>query len=159
MSKKSEEKTSDSSTVVVNRKARFNYTILETFEAGIVLSGNEIKSIRDGGVLLAEAYIKPQNGEMLLIGSHIKEYAFSHDPKYNPDRVRKLLLHKREIERLQGKVETKGLTLVPLRLYLKNGLAKVEIALAKGKDAPDKRRTIMAREKDREAERAMKRMK
>jgi len=152
------EKISDFEVISVNKKARFDYTVLETFEAGLVLSGNEIKSVRAGGVTLAESYIRPENGEMLLIGAHIKEYAFSHDAKYNPARVRKLLMHRREIDRLRGRVEMKGLTLVPMRIYIKQGLAKLELALAKGKDAPDKRHSIMAREKDREAERAMKRM-
>lgn len=155
---KQHDNTSDFKVINVNKKARFDYIILETFEAGIVLSGNEIKSVRSGGVSLTEAYIRPVDGEMFLIGSNIKEYAFSHDSDYNPTRQRKLLLHKREIDKLRGRVEMKGMTLVPLRIYLKRGIAKVEIGLAKGKDAPDKRRAIMAREKDREAERAMKRM-
>ncbi len=142
--------------IAVNKKARFTYEILEVFEAGLVLSGNEIKSIRAGGISLAEAYVRPQNNEVFLIGAHIKEYSFSHDPNYNPVRSRKLLLHKREIDKLRGRVEAKGLTIVPLRVYIKRGRAKLEIGVARGKAAPDKRQTIIAREKDREARRAMK---
>jgi len=154
---KREQQSPDHQIIAVNKKARFSYDILEVLEAGIVLSGNEIKSIRAGGISLAESYVRPQNNEIFLLGAHIKEYAFSHDSSYNPLRPRKLLLHKQEINKLRGRVEMKGLTVVPQRLYLKGGRAKVEIALARGKAAPAKRRRILAREKDREAQRAMKR--
>ena len=153
---KDEKKTTDFEVVVVNKKARFEYEILEVFEAGIALTGNEIKSIRAGGISLAESYVRPQRGEVWLLGAHIKEYNFSHDSNYDPMRERKLLLHGREIHKLQTKVEAKGLTVVPLRVYLKRGKAKLEIALARGKHLYDKRESIIAREKDREAARAMK---
>ena len=153
---KQKQESSDFQVVAVNRKARFEYHILEVLEAGLVLSGNEIKSIRDGGVSLAESYVKPERNEVFLIGAHVREYAFSHDASYNPTRRRKLLLHRREIDKLRGRVEAKGLTAVPLRLYLKRGLAKLEVGLARGKAVPDKRRTIIDREKQREARRAMK---
>ncbi len=142
--------------ICLNKKARFNYLIEETFEAGIVLTGAEIKSIRQGGVSLAEAYIIPHGGELFLVNAHVKPYSFTADTSYNPTRRRKLLMHKREIERLTGRVEAKGYTLIPTKLYLKRGYAKIEVALAKGKAAPDKRQTIKEREGKREAERAMK---
>ena len=142
--------------VHVNKKARFNYEILEKFEAGIVLTGAEIKSIREGKISLGEAYVSPKNEELFLHNSHIPQYTNSNDAKYNPNRVRKLLMHKREIKKLQGRVEQKGLTIVPTRVYLEKGRAKLEIALARGKDAPDKRKTIKERELNREAQRAMK---
>ena len=140
-----------------NRKARFNYHIVEALEAGIVLTGAEIKSIRSNGITLDESYIRPEQNEFYLINAYIKPYAFSAGQEIDPLRKRKLLLHKREVDKLRGRVEQKGLTLVPLSLYLKRGLAKLEIALAKGKDAPDKRRSIKDRESKREMERALKR--
>lgn len=139
-----------------NRKARFNYHLLEFFEAGMVLTGNEIKSIRGGHITLTESYVRPQNGELFLIGCHINEYKFSSDKEYNPARVRKLLLNKHDIIKLQNSVEMQSLTIVPVKIYLKRGRAKLEIALAKGKDAPDKRKTITEREGKKRAERAMK---
>ncbi|MCB0355087.1 MAG: SsrA-binding protein SmpB [Bdellovibrionales bacterium] len=145
-----------SKVLVQNKKARFNYNVVETFEAGIVLTGAEIKSVRLGGVSLNEAYIVPDKNELFLINAHIKPYQFDTDPKYNPTRRRKLLMHRQEIDKLRGRVEAKGFTLVPTKLYLKRGLAKIEVALAKGKAAPDKRTTIKDREGKREAERAMK---
>ena len=151
------DKADDFKVVVVNKKARFEYEILDVFEAGLVLTGNEIKSIRTGEISLAEAYVRPQAEELLLIGANIKEYKHSSAAEYDPVRKRKLLLHKREIRKLSAKVEQKGLTIVPLRVYLKGGKAKLEIALARGKAAPDKRRTVMDREMRREAQRAMKR--
>lgn len=141
--------------VCVNRKARFDYHILETFEAGIVLTGPEIKSIRQGGISLAESYVSPYGDELFLLGAHIKPYSFSAQADYDPVRKRKLLLNRHEIEVLRTRVERKGLTIVPLQLHLKRGRAKLEIALAKGKAAPDKRDTIKRREADREARRAM----
>ena len=141
--------------IVTNKKARFNYDILEVFEAGLVLSGNEIKSIRSGAVSLSEAYVRASAGELFLIGAHIKEYEHSSARDYDALRPRKLLLHKREINKLAARVEQRGLTIVPIRLYLKLGKAKLEIGLARGKAAPDKRRSIIDREKRREAQRAM----
>ena len=142
--------------ICVNKKARFNYHILEKFEAGLVLTGPEIKSIRKGEVNIEQSYITPHNGELFLVGAHIKPYQFSADPDYDPIRRRKLLMHKHEINKLAARVEQKGLTIVPLQLHFRRGYAKLEIALAKGKDAPDKRRTIKEREGKVEAARAMK---
>jgi len=142
--------------VATNKKARFNYFIEERFEAGIVLTGAEIKSIREGSISLDESYIAIRNNEIFLLGAHVKRYAFNADPDYDPMRRRKLLMHRQEIDRLRGKVDQRGLTLIPTKVYLKNGRAKVEVGLAKGKVAPDKRKTIKDREMKREAERAMK---
>lgn len=139
-----------------NRKARFSYHIIETLEAGIVLTGPEIKSIRTSGISVQEGYIRPQGGELFLLGAHIKPYSFSQSDEYDPVRPRKLLLKHREIERLVGAVERKGMTIVVLKVYLKRGLAKLEIALAKGKNAPDKREGIRARESEREMLRGIK---
>ena len=140
-----------------NRKARFDYHLEEFFEAGIVLLGQEIKSIRANGISLQEAYVRPDAGEIFLLNAHIKPYEFSGDLTYDPLRPRKLLLKKNEIMKLQSRVATKGLTLVPVKLFLKNGRAKLEIALAKGKAAPDKREDIKKREGKREIERYLKR--
>ena len=153
----SKEEKKDFEVVALNKKARFDFHIVECFEAGLVLTGNEIKSIRAGAINLKESYIRPQGGELHLIGAHITEYEHSSDSKYNPVRPRKLLMHKHEILKLASRVEAKGFTIVPLRVYLKRNLAKLELALAKGKDAPDKRRSEIDKEKRREAERAMKR--
>ena len=142
--------------VTHNRRASFRYHLLEKFEAGLVLTGDEIKSIRDGGVSLNEAYIRPHLGELWLLNAHISEYSHSSTKDYDPIRKRKLLMHKKEIMKLQGRVDQKGLTIVPVRLYLKRGRAKLEVALAKGKDNPDKKKAIQDRQKKREAERAMK---
>jgi SsrA-binding protein len=142
--------------IALNKKARFNYTLVEAFEAGIVLTGAEIKSIRQGGVSINESYISPYNGELYLVNSHIKPYAFNADSKYDPVRRRKLLMHKREITQLISNVEAKGFTLVPTKIYLKKGRAKIELALAKGKDHADKRESTKQREANREAERAIK---
>jgi SsrA-binding protein len=143
--------------ITENRKARFEYEIIEKFEAGIILTGSEIKSIRQDGASIAESYVRPDNDTVYLLGAHIKPYAFSSEKDYNPTRARKLLLHRHQIEKLRGRVEEKGLTIVPLKLYFKGGYAKLEIALARGKAAPDKRHTIKAREGEREIARVMKR--
>lgn len=142
--------------IIQNKKARFDYHILETFEAGLVLTGAEIKSVRMGEISIAESYIRPEKGEIFLLAAHIKPYSFNADKDYDPTRKRKLLMHKHEIEKLKGRVEQKGLTIVPLRMYLKRGRAKLEIALAKGKDAPDKRQSVKERESKRELARALK---
>ncbi len=139
-----------------NRKARFNYHILENFEAGLVLSGAEIKSIRAGGISLQESYVRPSNGELLLLGAHIMPYEHSTNSEYDPVRPRKLLMHKVEILKLQVKVEQKGLTIVALKVYLKAGRAKIEIGLAKGKAAPDKREGVKDREAQRDIARVLK---
>ena len=141
--------------VANNRKAGFEYFLLERFEAGLALQGSEIKSIRAGQISIQEAYVDVENGEQAwLIESHIAPYEqanrFNHDPK----RKRKLLLHKKQIRELWNNVRIKGMTIVPTRVYLKNGRAKIEIALAKGKKAYDKRATIAKRDEARSAERA-----
>jgi len=145
-----------SSVIAVNRKAYHNYHIQESLEAGIVLKGSEIKSIRAGKVNLSDAYAKPENGELWLHNSHIASYDAASYNTHEPTRPRKLLLHRKEINSLAGKVVQKGLTLVPLRLYIKHGVAKVELGMAKGKKLYDKKEAIARRDTDREIERAMK---
>jgi len=146
-------------TVALNRTASFNYDLLETFEAGIALQGSEVKSIRDGRISLKESYAEVKNGEVFLISAHISPYEaanrFGHDPK----RDRKLLLHRREIKRLTGKIKEKGLTLVPIKVLLNDqGRVKVEIALAKGKKTYQKREAIKARDVERELRAELKRI-
>lgn len=143
--------------VATNRKARHEYFLLEEYEAGIVLQGSEIKSIRGGQISLAEAYIRVENGEAWLIDAHIAPYDQAARENHEPTRPRKLLLHKREINNLEEEVIRKGMTIVPLRVYLKDGLAKVEIAVAKGKKLYDKRATIAKRDAQREMERNLRR--
>lgn len=141
--------------VCENRKARFEYHIIDRFELGIVLTGAEIKSVRAGGMSIAESYATPLRGELFLLGAHIKPYSHSADSTYNPTRTRKLLMKRTEIDRLSGQVEQKGYTLVPLKAYLKQGRLKVEVALAKGKAAPDKRESVRDRDVKREMARAL----
>jgi SsrA-binding protein len=143
-------------TVATNKKAFHNYFVGEKFEAGIALTGSEIKSVREGRVSLADAYVRPEHGELWLLNAHIARYDPSSYMGHEPTRQRKLLLHRKEIRNLAGKVAEKGLTLVATRLYLKGGLAKVEIALAKGKKLYDKREVISRRESDRELARTLK---
>lgn len=140
-----------------NRQARFLYEILETYEAGVALTGTEVKSIRAGKVNLRDGFALIRNGEVVLMNVHISPHqttgqAFNHDPR----RTRKLLLHREEIRKLIGKVEQKGLTLVPLKMYLKRGWVKVDIALARGKKLYDKREDLKQRQDKRDMERAMK---
>ncbi len=143
--------------VATNRKARHEYFLLETYEAGIALKGSEIKSIRAGQISLAQAYVRVDGSEAWLVDCHIAPYeqagVFNHDPQ----RPRKLLLHRKEILRLYDQIRQKGVTIVPLRVYLKHGLAKVEIAVAKGKKLYDKRQAIAKRDMQREIERSLKR--
>jgi SsrA-binding protein len=143
-------------TVATNRKVYHNYHIGESVEAGIALSGSEIKSIRAGRVSLGDAYVRPERGEMWLLNAHIARYEASSYLSHEPTRPRKLLLHRKEIDNLTSKVSEKGLTLVPTRLYIKDSIAKVEIALAKGKRLYDKRESISRREVERELARAVK---
>jgi SsrA-binding protein len=145
-----------SGVIAVNRKARHDYHIQESFEAGIVLKGSEIKSIRAGKVNLSDAYARPENGELWLHNSHIASYDAASYNTHEPIRPRKLLLHRKEINILASKVVQKGLTLVPLKLYIKHGIAKVELGVARGKKVYDKREAIARRDADREMERAMK---
>ena len=145
-----------SSVITANRKARHDYHIQESFEVGVVLKGSEIKSIRAGRVNLSDAYARPENGELWLYNSHIASYDAASYNTHEPKRPRKLLLHRKEIDDLAGKVTQKGLTLVPLKLYIKHGIAKIELGVAKGKKLYDKRETIARRDAEREVERAMK---
>lgn len=142
--------------VVDNRRARHDYHLLARFEAGLVLTGTEVKSLRDGRAHLRNAYGDVREGEVWLVGAHISEYAQGNAANHDPDRDRKLLLHRGEIASLIGKVRERGLTLVPTRLYFKNGRAKVELAVARGKEVRDKRRDIARRDADRQIERALK---
>lgn len=143
--------------VATNRRARFQYEILETYEAGIALLGPEVKSLRAGGANLGDAYAVVRGGEAYLLNVHIAPYAQAGRENPDPRRERKLLLHRAEIGRLAGRVAERGLTLVPLRIYFKNGRAKVEIGVARGKRRVDKRETIRKRESDRELQRAARR--
>jgi SsrA-binding protein len=140
--------------LATNRQAAFRYNLLERFEAGIVLQGSEVKSLRSGSVQLKDAYAEVSDGELWLRNMHIAPYAPARE-NHDPERPRKLLLHKREIERLIGKTAERGLTIVPTRIYFSGSRAKVELALAKGKDVHDKRRSIKDREQKREMERAL----
>ena len=146
----------DSRTITVNRKAYHDYHILDRFEAGIVLKGSEIKSIRAGRVNFRDAYAKPENGELWLHNTHIASYDAASYNTHEPTRPRKLLLHREEIDNLAGTVTQRGLTLVPLKLYIKHGIAKVELGVAKGKKIYDKREIIARREVEREMDRALK---
>lgn len=138
-----------------NRKARFEYDLYETFEAGIELKGTEIKSIRAGQVSLTEAYVRTNGRQAWLVGAHIAPYDQASVFNHEPERDRRLLLHKREINALWDAVRLKGMTIIPTMLYLRSGLAKVEIALAKGKRQYDKRQSIKKRDMDRDIDRAM----
>ena len=142
--------------IAENRRARHDYQLLERFEAGLVLTGTEVKSLRAGRATLGQAYADVRDGEAWLHGAEIATYDQGNRANHDPTRTRKLLLHRREIDRLYGQVREKGLTLVPTRLYFKDGRVKVELALARGKDTVDKRRTLVERDAKRQIERAMK---
>jgi len=142
--------------IATNKKAYHNYFIGDGVEAGIALTGSEIKSVRQGRVSLADAYVRPERGELWLYNAHIARYDASSYMSHEPTRPRKLLLHKKEIRNLTSKIAEKGLTLVATRLYLKGSIAKVEIAMGKGKKLYDKRDAIHRRESDRELARTMK---
>lgn len=139
-----------------NKKAYHDYFIEETFEAGLVLVGTEVKSLRAGKAQLVDSYAVFQGEELYLLNAHISPYSHAARDNHDPTRSRKLLLHKRELKRLLGKVKERGLTLVPLKLYFKNGRVKAEIALVKGKKLHDKRETMKKKEMDKEVEKAMK---
>ncbi|MFW6158666.1 MAG: SsrA-binding protein SmpB [Planctomycetota bacterium] len=141
--------------VVKNKKARFEYEILDTFEAGIVLRGSEVKSLREGRASLDGSFVRVSDGELLLTDAHIKRYTAGSSFNPDPTRPRKLLMHKREIRRLASQVAERGLTLIPLSIYFRRGRAKVELALARGKTRRDKRRTIKEREAKRDIQREM----
>jgi len=142
--------------IVDNRRAGHDYHLLERVEAGLVLTGTEVKSLRDGRASLQQAYADVRDGEAWLVGAHISVYDQGNIANHDPDRDRKLLLHRREVDSLASKVSERGLTLVPTKLYFRNGRAKVELALARGKELRDKRRDLAKREASREMERAFK---
>ncbi len=142
--------------VAENRRARHEYHLLERVEAGLQLTGSEVKSLRQGHAMLQRAYADPRDGELWLVGAHIPPYEQTSVAPHDPDRDRRLLLHRREIDQLAAKVAEKGLTLVPTRLYFKDGRAKVELAVARGKEVRDKRRDIAERETKRRIERELK---
>jgi SsrA-binding protein len=141
--------------IVSNRKARHDYAILDTYECGLVLVGTEVKSLREGKASLADAFATVDDGEVWLRNVHIPEYTQGTWTNHTPRRTRKLLLHRREIEKLIGKTKESGLSLVPLSMYFKDGKVKVEIALAKGKKAYDKRQTLAKRDAERDISKAM----
>lgn len=144
--------------VSTNRKAKHDYFIIDTYEAGLVLRGTEIKSIREGQISLAEAYVRTDGTEAWLVDAYIAPYKQASIHNHDPKRARKLLLHGREIQDLYESVKQKGLTIIPLRIYLKDGLAKVEIAIARGKKKYDKRADIARRDAEREIERNLRRI-
>jgi SsrA-binding protein len=143
--------------VARNKKARFNYELSDRYEAGLVLKGTEVKSLRLGQAQLTDSYAKLKNGEAWLVSCTIKPYPFAYYDNHAPERPRKLLLHKKELHKIGVKVKEQGLSLIPLAIYFKRGKAKVELALAKGKKLHDKRQTLKKRDQQREMERAFKR--
>ena len=147
---------SEEKDICVNRRARHDYFIEETYEAGLVLQGSEVKSLRDGKANLQDSYARIDKGEVFLVNAHISPYFAANRFNHDPTRKRKLLLHGQQIRRLTGKVKERGLTLIPLRLYFKNGRAKVELGLARGKKMYDKRETLRKRAAEREVERSLK---
>jgi SsrA-binding protein len=147
---------SGSKLITENRRARHDYHLLDRVEAGIQLTGTEVKSLRAGGVQLGQAYAEIRDGEAWLVGASISEYAQGNLQNHRPERDRKLLLHRREIDSLEGKVREKGLTLVPTRLYFKDGRVKIELAVARGKERIDKRRDLAERDARRQIERELK---
>jgi SsrA-binding protein len=149
------EKTSGDRLVTENRKARHDYEILETFEAGMVLTGSEVKSLRAGRANLKDSYARIDRGEAFLLNAHISPYAAASHFGHEPERNRKLLLHRSEIDKLNGRIQERGLTVIPLKIYFKNGRAKVLIGVGRGKKTYDKRESIKQREMRREADRAM----
>jgi SsrA-binding protein len=142
--------------IAENRRARHEYHLLERVEAGLQLAGSEVKSLRQGHAILQRAYADARDGELWLVGLHVPAYEQASVAQHDPDRDRKLLLHRRQIDQLSSKVAERGLTLVPTRLYFKNGRVKVELALARGKELRDKRRDIAERETKRRIERTLK---
>ena len=142
--------------IVDNRRARHEYHLLDRWEAGLVLTGTEVKSLRDGKSTLQQAYADVREGEAWLVGLHVPEYHQGNRANHEPDRPRKLLLHRREIDRLNSELRERGLTVVPTRVYFKDGRVKVELALARGKELHDKRRDIAARDAKRQIERELK---
>ena len=157
MAKKKRKRGAESGDVATNRRARQKFQVEERMEAGIQLKGSEVKSLRDGKAQLGDAYAVVDRGEVWLRNLHISPYAPASDQNHDPERPRKLLLHRNEIERLVGKTQQRGLTLIPTRIYFKGSHAKVELALARGKEGRDRRREIAERDMRREVERDYKR--
>ena len=155
MAKKGGKRKAAAGDVATNRQASYRFHLLEKWECGVELMGSEVKSIRDGGVQIKDGYAMLDDGEVWLHNVHIAPYGPAARDGHEPERPRKLLLHRKEIERLIGKTQEKGLTLVPTRVYFKGSRAKVEIALAKGKDHVDKRRDLKAKDQKREIDRAL----
>lgn len=152
-----QKKTSASSSqLATSRKARFNYEILETYEAGLVLLGTEIKSLRDHGGTIDQAYVRSKKGELWLINAHIAPYSFGNRENHEEMRERKLLMHRREILKIEAQLQEKGLTIVPLGIYLSRGRAKLKIGLGRGKKSHDKRQTIKERDEKRRIDQIMK---
>ena len=151
----SKQETPDTQSIARNKRARHDYHILETWEAGLVLSGTEVKSLREGNANIADAYAIVKDGEVYLLNLHIAPYEQGNQFNHEPTRTRKLLLHRKEIRRMIGAVERQGLTLIPLELYFKRGIAKVALALGKGKKLHDKRDTARERDAEREMARAV----
>jgi SsrA-binding protein len=155
MAKKVTKRKAAAGDVATNRQASFRFHLMDKWEAGLVLQGSEVKAMREGGVQIKDAYADVERGEVWLHNMHVAPYGPAAREGHEPERPRKLLLHRREIERLIGSVQQKGLTLVPTRVYFKDGRAKVEIALGRGKDAVDKRRDLKAKDQKREIQRAL----
>ena len=151
-----QEKASGEQLIADNRKARHDYHLLETFEAGLVLRGTEVKAMREGRANLRDSYCRIERGEAFLLGAHVGQYSHGGYASHDPVRPRKLLLHQNELRKLLGKTTERGMTIVPLRMYFKNGKAKLAIALAKGKKTYDKRETVKRREAERETRAAVK---
>lgn len=149
---------SDIKVIATNRRARFDYDIEDEWEAGIVLTGSEVKSLRAGKADLKDSFGHVRDGELWLVGAYIAPYSYSREGGHSPERSRKLLLHRHEIDRIAGSIAEKGLTLVPIRLYFADGKAKVKIGLGKGKRTIDKRRDIRRKEEEREMQRATRRV-
>lgn len=152
----SAQKDSHEKVLVTNRKALFHYEILSRTEAGIVLTGTEVKSVRDGGLSFKDGYVELRGNEVYLVGCHIGPYAHGNILNHTPERTRKLLLHRQEIDKLGGRVSERGLTLVPLRAYFKQGHIKIEIGLARGKKVHDKREALRRKDIERETRQALK---
>ena len=156
-SKKSAAADKNERVIADNRKARHNYHVLDTLECGIVLDGSEVKSLRAGGLSLDEAYGRVEGDEVWLVGANIAEYSYSHDLNHVPKRRRKLLMHRREIRKFAGQAFEKGLTLVPLKMYFKQGRAKVLMGICRGKQKHDKREAMKERDSRRDMDRALRR--
>lgn len=157
MPKKSKKKASEGNVATTNRKARHNYDILESLEAGITLTGSEVKSLRQGRASLQGAFAVMRDGELYLVGMHIPQYPSAGYAQHDPTRARKLLIHKKEIRHLSGKATERGLTLIPLKCYFSHGLAKIELGIARGKRLYDKREDLKTREAERAIDRALRR--